>query len=332
QFFGAVERLGQALYEYGAVSGASQQPFLRLPVPKNDDPAEISYREFGRVLDEFATGLRRSEATLAEITDEGVKLNLKLGKLAFDFTRTGERKTNLSDLLASMNTRLPKANQDLEIHFDRGDVAWLRAYCHLLCAMVEGYNAIDCEDGFSERVDEVFPKTLTSGEPQPNWYEYLTVQDPQRLGRMRRHLAAVGGLNAETWDFIRSETDDDFEWLPHPKQTDQLNLPMSDGQIDAWLTMMKNLEGLMTGDRLLPNSVVRWIAPKVPSGKGLNLKKLLDAPPRDLFNWKRLSEKGIDARYLEDQAGKELFDISVVILVWRFFDGPFGFARAVRMN
>ena len=332
QFFAAVEGLGQAFYEYGAVSGHASQPFLRLAVPKNQDPAEISYRELGRVLDEFATKLRRAETTLAQISDESVKLELKLGTASFDFTRTGKNLSTLSDLVASMNTRLPKANPELEIHFDRGDVAWLRAYCHLLCAMVEGYGAVDCEDGFNERVGEVFPKMRTSKKPRPDWYQYITIADPPRLRRMRIHLAAVGALNRETWKYIRAETDDDFEWLPHPKQTDQLNLPMSDTQIDAWLRFMDNIEGLMTGERLISGSYLRSWDKEIPEGKGLSFRKLLDAPPRDLFNWKRINEEGFDEKYLDDEAGKELFDLSAAIGVLQFFSGPFGFARAARMN
>ena len=42
QFARAVENLGKALYEYGAVSANSSQPFLRLPVPRNDRPSTIA--------------------------------------------------------------------------------------------------------------------------------------------------------------------------------------------------------------------------------------------------------------------------------------------------
>ncbi|MEL6104475.1 MAG: hypothetical protein AAFU85_00500 [Planctomycetota bacterium] len=332
QFLGAVEGLGQALYEYGAISNKSRQPFLRLSVPKNENPAELSYQEFGRVLDEFATGLRRSEATLADITDDEVKLQLELAKLTFDFTATGENRSSLTGLVTTFNASLPKQNPELKICFDRGDVAWLRSYCHLLCAMVEGYNAIDVEDGFNERVGQVFPNTRETKEPAPNWYKYLIIADPPRLRRMRLHLAAVGALNRETWAHIRKETDDHFEWLPHPKQTDQLNLPMTDAQIDTWLNFMANVEGLMTGEKLLSYDIVRIFDQKVPKDKGLSLRKLLDAPPRDLFNWERLNEKGIEERYLEDQAGKEVFDFSAIFGVLQLFNGPFGFARAVRMN
>src|SRR5689334_5711280 len=53
QFLRAVENLGQSLYDYGAVSEQANEPFLRLPVPKNPRPSRISYRALGRVLDAF---------------------------------------------------------------------------------------------------------------------------------------------------------------------------------------------------------------------------------------------------------------------------------------
>jgi hypothetical protein len=87
QFARAVENFGRALYEYGAVSEKATQPFLRLPVPKNETPSTISYKALGRVLDAFAADLNRAEATLAGITDDTVKLRLRLGlaKVTFDF-------------------------------------------------------------------------------------------------------------------------------------------------------------------------------------------------------------------------------------------------------
>ena len=246
QFVRAVENLGKALYEYGAVSEKATQPFLRLPVPKNDDPSAVSYKALGRVLDAFAADLGRAEATLAGIKDENVKLRLRLAKITFDFTGTGRDRTSLIDLLVKLNRgrfQFQKTNADFRVHFDRGDVAWLRAYCHLLSAMVEGYRAVDEEAGFAERVKEVFPRVEAPAKLDPNWVSRLRVVDAPRLRRMRLHLVAVCELNRETWDYIRKETDDDYEWLPHPKQTDQLGLPLTDAQIDAWLNRCSNGRG-----------------------------------------------------------------------------------------
>lgn len=336
QFVRAVENLGRALHEYGAVSDKSNTPFLRLPVPKNEKPSAISYKALGRVLDAFAADLVRAEKTLTEITDDKVKLKLRLADIALDFTGTGDKRTKLLDLLTTLNGGrfdFEKKNPNLRVHFDRGDVAWLRAYCHLLSAMVEGYRAVDEEAGFEERVKDIFPKIEAPvKKADRNWVNGLKVVDAPRLRRARLHMVAVCELNRETWKHIRGETDDDFEWLPKPKQTDQLDLPLTDDRIDSWLGMMEQWEGLLKGERLLDGAWIRPIMAVIPEGQGLNLKKLLDDPPADLFSLERLREDGIAAKHVEAMKGKKEFDINAVFTIWQFLNGPFGFAYAARLN
>ena len=156
--------------------------------------------------------------------------------------------------------------------------------------------------------------------------------DSPRLRRMRLHLVAVCELNRETWRHIRAESDNDYEWLPHPKQTDQLGLPLTDRRIDGWLAMMNQWEGLLKGERLLPSNLLSMVCPGHEKGQGLNMKKLLDDPPADLLNHKRISQEGIDAKYLEAEQGKQMFDLGAVLAVIRLFEGPFGFAYAARLN
>ena len=337
QFARAVENLGRALHEYGAVSQKATQPFLRLPVPKNENPSRISYKALGRVLDSFAADLGRAEATLAGVKDDTVKLRLRLAKVGFDFAGTGKDRTTLLDLLTKLNGgrgfQFQTANPDFRVHFDRGDVAWLRAYCHLLSAMVEGYRAVDEAAGFEERMKEIFPRVdAPAGKADPNWNRGLNVVDAPRLRRMRLHLVAVCELNRETWDHVRKETDDDYEWLPHPKQTDQLGLPLTDERIDAWLGMMAQWEGLLKGERMVGRSWLQYVARSNPGGGGLNLRRLLDDPPADLLNLDRVRDKGIDAKYLVAEKGDKLFDLQAVLAAFNLINGPFGFAFAARLN
>ena len=296
----AVENLGQALYEYGAVSEKATQPFLRIPVPRNDDPSPISYEELGRVLDAFAADLGRAEATLAGIKDDEVKLRLRLAGIAFDFTGARQEGTTLLEVLTRLNGgrfEFQRNNPDLRVHFDRGDVAWLRAYCRLLSAMVEAYRAVDEEVGFEQRMEKVFPEVEgTDKDPQDDWWQGLKVVDRPRLRRMRLHLLAVCELNRETWSHIREETDDDYEWLPHPQQADQLGLPLTEERIDGWLAMMEQWEGLLKGERLVPSQLLVFVHPDHNRELGLNLRKLMDDPPADLLNFRRIREEGIDAK------------------------------------
>jgi hypothetical protein len=139
-------------------------------------------------------------------------------------------------------------------------------------------------------------------------------------------------LNQESWKHIRLETDDDFEWLSHPGQTDQLGLPITNEQIDAWLGMMNQLEGLLHGERLISGEILTMLNPKYDKKDGLNLRKVLDNPPEDLFNISRIQEEGIDPKYIEKNSDKPKFDLAAIVAVIRLFDGPFGFAQAARMN
>ncbi|MBP3954748.1 hypothetical protein J8F10_05550 [Gemmata sp. G18] len=337
QFARAVENLGRALYEYGAEAKNTNVPFLRLPVPKNDKPSAISYRSLGRVLDTFATDLGRAEATLAAIRDDKVGLRLRLAKVSFDFTGTGADRTTLVQVLERLNGgrfEFLKKNPEFEVRFDRGDVAWLRGYCHLLSAMVNGYRAVDEEIGFEDRVRGIFPKV----EPGAKKFDEqdpvggLKVVDAPRLRRARLHLVAVCELNRETWKHVLAETDDDHEWLPNPKQTDQLGLPITKAQIDGWLAMMEQLEGLLKGERLVPSFLLAFVSNNHGAGMGLNLKTLLDDPPPDLLNEKRIREKGLEAKYLEPEKDKKALDLNAILNAARLFDGPFGFAYAARFN
>ncbi len=336
QFVRAIENMGKALYEYGAVSENSSQPFLRLPVPRNEKPSTISYKELGRVLDAFATDLGRAEATLAGIKDDKVKLRLRLAKITFDFAGTGRDRSSLLGILNKLNGGqrfdFQRHNPDFRVHFDYGDVAWLRGYCHLLSAMVEGYRAVDEAAGFEQRVSMVFPNVETQhSQADPAWYMGLKVVDAPRLRRARLHLVAVCELNRETWKSILFEKDDDYEWLPHPRQTDQLGMPISQERIDSWLAMMEQMEGFLKGELLLPGYILSFVNGGRQTG-GLNMKKLLDNPPADLLNWNRIQEKGIDPKYLEPEEGKQVVDVNVLTRAMWMFDGPFGFAQAARLN
>jgi hypothetical protein len=112
---------------------------------------------------------------------------------------------------------------------------------------MDGYRAVDTEPGFNRRVRAVFPNVEGPASGERSETNVLNVVDPPRFRRMRLHLVAVCELNRETWEYIRKETDDDYEWLHNPTQSDQLGLPLTDERINAWLAMMKQWEDLLKG-------------------------------------------------------------------------------------
>src|SRR5262245_3650732 len=282
RFIRGVERFGQSLHEYGVKSESTDFPFLRLPVPHNPEPASITYTAVRRIVDDFVRDLTAAEQTLAGITDDGVKLPLRLADIRLDLGGTGKPTDRFLDVMKKIVRQQQfdflKGNPDFLVCFDRGDVAWLRAYCHLLTGMLDFYLAFDTEAIFNLSSDDVFAKPKPPPPPKEKrqWDEVLrviVVKEPARLGRFRRHMIKVAELNRETWKYIRAETDDDHEWLPNPRQKGVLGMPVRDDMVDAWLAMMGEYEALLDGKRTLG-------APK--DGKGLSLRALLDDPPEKL--------------------------------------------------
>src|SRR5262245_7188023 len=194
--------------------------------------------------------------------------------------------------------------------------------------MLEGDRAGDLEAHCADRMKEVFPKLEPSRKKADD--DVLVIAHAPRLGRFRKHLLAVCELNRETWRYIRAETDDDHEWLPNPKQTGVIGLPVRNEMIDRWLEMVEQLEGLLTGERLFPAWLLQ-LAGMDTKGKGLNFKTLLDDPPPSI-NFGKIQEDGIDAKYLEAKVGKKEFDLNVLIAVWNLFSGPLGVAYMAWFN
>lgn len=331
EFVRGVERLGQSLHEYGCKPEDSRVPFLRLPVPKNDDPVPIRYVILRRILDDFSRDLAAAEATLAGITDDKVKLPLRLAGVRLDFAGDGRASDRFLDVLRRMMSRQQFGfladNPDFLVCFDRGDVAWLRAYCHLLMGMVDFYLAFDTEREFNQSAETLFAKPKLrrreNDDRKAQNANVIALQEPARLGRFRRHLIKVAELNRETWRFIRAESDDDHEWLPNSKQKGVLGMPVQDKQIDAWLAMMNELAALLDGKRTLPKAFGFG-----KNGKGLNLKTFFDDPPEKI---------DLTMAFFHDLPGKYYsnkpdVDFDVVIRGFSLFENSMAVAYAAWFN
>ena len=94
------------------------------------------------------------------------------------------------------------------------------------------------------------------------------VTEPKRLAAVRTHLLEVIALNRKTWRLVRSETDDDREWLPSPRQTAPFGArALTDEIIDGWLNTMALAEQVLKGEKLLPHPRFR---------KGVNLMRFFE--------------------------------------------------------
>src|SRR5262249_49150769 len=149
----------------------------------------------------------------------------------------------LKKIMRRQNFDFLEGNSDFLVCFHRGDVAWLRAYCHLLMGMLDFYLAFDTEESFQLSADVLFAKPekpFLGGEAERQRkmmeaWRVIALKEPARLGQFRRHLIKVAELNRETWKYVRAEMDNDHVWLPNSKQKGVLGLPVSDQMVDAWL-------------------------------------------------------------------------------------------------
>jgi len=83
RFFRAIETMGQSFHRYGATR-LGAVPFLRLPVPANDRPLEISYKEFKQIFVKLEADLAVADKTLEDIKADDVKLRMSPLKYYLD--------------------------------------------------------------------------------------------------------------------------------------------------------------------------------------------------------------------------------------------------------
>lgn len=165
QFRQTFEHLGTGLYKYGL---RTEKAFLRPPaqvkefLPQNPNPEKLTYAAARQLVQTFVDDLARAEATLAEVKDPAVKLPLPVGLIKID--PFGQGKPISAAFLFERIDRLPVTSQQAQgfvIGFDRGDVSWLRGYCHFLAALGELYLSVDGQHGFDCSAHLLFEKVET---------------------------------------------------------------------------------------------------------------------------------------------------------------------------
>lgn len=336
RFVRAVERLGQSLHEHGVKSESTNLSFLRLPIPKNPDPTPITYPIFRRMLEQFTDDLAKAEKTLSEVSDDRVQLPLQLAEIRLDFVGDGKSLVTMLDVMKKIlgpnRFGFLEKNPKFLVKFDRGDVAWLRGYCHLLSAMLDFYLAMDGRWVFELGADDLFarPKGLSANKQHP-LFQLLTdgikFVEPGRLHSFRMHMLKVCELNRESWRFIRAEKDDDFEWLPNAKQKSVIGLPVQDAMIDAWLEAVDEVELLLQGKKLIDFHHFAGMRPEM----GFNLKTFLEEPPAKL-DIQKIIDKGVDARYQEKLTQNNRYDDDAFLRVMNMFGDSLGIAYMAWFN
>jgi hypothetical protein len=340
QFLRAVERMVQSFHRFGMRPdpAGGTIPFARLPVPENKAPQPIRYADLRAVFEALVVDLRKAEATLAQVDDPTVKLPIHFGQIRLDVDGDGKasEEETLWKLYARLNTQARFTPE--VITFDRGDVAWLRGYCHLLMAYGEVYLAHDGKELFErtahlffERPDTPFAsfgKGKAAFEGGPGIGQVadlialihllrLPVLEPIRMSAVLDHLKAMVALSRESWKFYMAETDDDHEWIPNPKQTGVIpGVKITEEMVKGWtITFLDEADDLLAGRKLVPH----W---RVADGRGVNLHRVFTEPREfDLILW---AQGTAATPYLEQG---ELTTPEVWQRLQRIFRGEFiGFA------
>ncbi len=345
QFVRAVERMVQSFHRFGlrADPAGGMVPFARLPIPENPDPKPIRYEDLRAVFQTWVEDLHKAEETLSAVGDPGVKLRLHFGQIRLDLDGDGKASDDevLWKLFARLNRQAeitPGQAQEFLITFDRGDVAWLRGYCHLLMALGDFYLAHDGKELFDRTAHLFFARPATpfaflrsvpaGGEGRADMDQILDfvalihllrlpVSEQRRLSTALEHLKAMLALSRESWKLYMAEDDDDHEWIPNPKQTGVIpGVKITEEMVKGWtLTFLDEAEELLDGRKLIPF----W---RNAGGRGLNLKRVFTEPREfDLVLW---AQGTAAVPYLE--AG-EVTNPEVWQRLQRIFRGEFiGFA------
>ena len=273
-------------------------PFLRAIVSEpSATAAEAATPETTAALfRNFQTSLQGANATLAGMGDEEFGVTVNVSQARMDLDGDGAVATN-EMLLASLGRPLglPAHNadgSDVVIRFDRADAAWLRGYTHFLSGILEILTAYDWMPAWNQCAHVVFsnpqpvpPIALHSAAGERGDIrqaaDFIAAIHEMRLElvrqdglrRARDDFRAMVACSRTCWERVLAETDDDHEWLPAPAQAGPGGAKVSTEQIEGWQQVLNELEAILNGDKLLPH----W---RVKPGEGINLDKLVEAPPR----------------------------------------------------
>jgi hypothetical protein len=360
QFFRGIEDLGKELHRYGLRTGpiTGALPPLATVMPENPKPDKLTYAGSRKLIQSLVDNFNRVGATLEKVKDDKVKLKLPLGRIQLDPFGQG-KPISAARLLGGMEREdESKVVSRFDVAFDRADVCWLRAYCHLLAAVGEGMLALDYKEPFESAAHRFFGKVetpytfLTDEEPfdplaarkkeeakedarsQDKAFAYyadiaacahlslaLPIKEPERLKTALKHLEGMVKHGKQMWTFILKEDDDDLEWIPGPKQKGALNIPVTQDMIDNWLTTLDEVELLLQGKKLLPF----WRGTK--KDLGVNLRKAFTEPGKK-FELVRWVQGTAAVPYLEKGKITDLADPRTLEKLDRVFGGYrfFGFA------
>ncbi|HEY1064511.1 MAG TPA: hypothetical protein VGE52_00315 [Pirellulales bacterium] len=368
QFLQTFEHAGASAYRYGLRTERTflrTAPEIRELLPQNPNPETLTYPAARQILQTVAEDLAKVEATLAAVKDPSVKLPLYVALVKFDLFG---QKTPVSAVVvlqrlggfpgrpAAPAATFPPASPDeqkaraeelqrqaaqLVVTFDRGDVNWLRGYCHFAAAWCELFLSVDGEHAFDcgahlwfENVKTPYPFLMEDRRPldenpfgnRPVFSDVLSmihqmirlpVKEPARVGAALAHLEAMVSEAKEMWKFILAEADDENEWIPNPKQHSVVGVNVTQEMVDVWNETLDEAGLILKGEKLIPF----WRGEVLT--RGVNFRRVFTEPRTfDLIEW----IQGVGAApYLEEGPLTKFADSEVGSRMSEAFGGPANF-------
>ncbi|ROU01158.1 hypothetical protein [Histidinibacterium lentulum] len=293
RFLRSIERALQLRYRYGISPDLDMLPVLRLPIPPNPapetfDPAAID-RLFAEIEGDMAGAIAALD-TIADDDDVGVIVDIGDLWLDIDGSGTAGPGESLPEIIGwtlgmPLNDTLPPP----EIRFDTADAAWLSAYAHQITAWSHIVRALSPTAAITEvlasaaEFDRINSEVGGFAARDAQFGTFIDLAaivlgaieqrpHPAHSRAALDHLQQMTADNRVFWARVSAETDNDREWIPNDRQTSVLGLEFPAGTAQSWQAVLKEIELVLRGERLLPY----W---RLGDGAGLNLRAILEDPP-----------------------------------------------------
>lgn len=164
---------------------------------------------------------------------------------------------------------------DSTIGFDSSDAIWFAGYTQVAAAPVDLLLAHDFSEFFSAYMHRVFPD---AGLPMQDYSHGSTlfmdpdsdafiadivaaihtadfpVTDSERLAGVLARLNAITALSRKNWELILTETDDNRELVPSPRQTSLVpGSTVTQETVNAWMATLDTVDEILAGKLLVPH-------------------------------------------------------------------------------
>jgi len=267
-------------------------PFFRTAQhPPAAAAVQATPEKVAQLFQNLREALKKANATLAKVGDSDFKVQVNLSQ-AYLENKDGLPAMPLADSLGQILGLRTSSEQDLIVNFDSADAAWLKGYTHVLLGVLDIVMTYDWRPVWNQAAQVFF----VSPDPLPPIAKYtlnnqgpgfslwadliaavheirLEVIDPAGLRKAVAEFQSAIVCSRLCWKRVLAETDDDHEWLPSPKQTGPRGSRITQAEIDGWLAVLSEVDGILAGKKLLPH----W---RVITGVGINVPKLAQTPPK----------------------------------------------------